>query len=149
MFFFSSKVFFSPLITGSCPSEKPGLFHLFCNKTTTQCCGRMILNFICFSLPSTHPAPEHLSFPLGSPLLCFILTWVKADQTFSSCFFSSFSPSGAAEALQLIFHFQCFMYNAAGPFIKVKMSVRAEGRPEVQSQRDPTAERGRGRLTAV
>lgn len=37
--------------------------------------------------------------------------------------------------LQLIFHFQCFMFNAAGLFIKVKMSVEAEGRPEAQSQR--------------
>lgn len=104
----------------------------------------MTLKFICFPLPSTRPAPEHLSFPLGSPLLCFILTWARADQTFSSRFFSSSSPPSAAEALQLISRFQCFMYNAAGPFIKVKMSVRAEGRPEVQGQRDLTAERGEG-----
>lgn len=104
----------------------------------------MTLKFICFPLPSTRPAPEHLSFPLGSPLLCFILTWARADQTFSSRFFSSSSPPSAAEALQLVSRFQCFMYNAAGPFIKVKMSVRAEGRPEVQGQRDLTAERGGG-----
>lgn len=30
---------------------------------------------------------------------------------------------------------QCFMFNAAGPSIKVKRTVRAEGRPEVQRVR--------------
>lgn len=115
-------------------------FHLYFIKGKQKLNTPKITTFPLISFSILSPRDLLTSFPFGSPFILTVVSptfiWIryllplsfpsditcaKADQSFSVCFFfSSFCPSSAAEGLHLIFHFYYFMYNAVGPFIKVK-----------------------------